>query len=221
MLTMETVDVGEDDRTARARIRDAAVAAFAERGVAATSVKAIAESADVSPALVFHHFGSKAGLRVACDSHVLGIVEQGKRQAMSAGPQLDVFAALHEQGAQPPVLGYLARMLTDGSPEAVTLVDGLVDVSVRALDDGVRSGLLRPVADPRDLSAVLVLWSLGLLVLHEHAERLLGIDIAGPPERRDRYVRAAMGALGGLFTDEARQLALRGLAGNDEEASDG
>ena len=47
------------DLTARARIRDAALARFGAEGIAGTSVRAVAADAGVSPALVLHHFGSK------------------------------------------------------------------------------------------------------------------------------------------------------------------
>ena len=46
----------------RVAIRDAAVRLFAEQGYAATSVRDIAGSAGVDPALVIRHFGSKEGL---------------------------------------------------------------------------------------------------------------------------------------------------------------
>ncbi|MGW3548147.1 TetR family transcriptional regulator [Janibacter hoylei] len=46
-----------DDRTGRARVRDAALELIAER-------------AEVSPALVVHHFGSRAGLREVLVDHI-------------------------------------------------------------------------------------------------------------------------------------------------------
>jgi AcrR family transcriptional regulator len=46
--------------------RAAAREAFAELGMAGTSVRAIARSADVDPALVYHYYGSKNGLLDAC-----------------------------------------------------------------------------------------------------------------------------------------------------------
>lgn len=210
-----------EDRTARARIRDAAIARFAEGGVATTSVKAIAADAGVSPALVFHHFESKEGLRAACDEYVVAVIDAQKQAAMRAGPQLDVFAALQQEAAGPPVLRYLARMLADGSPQAAELVDGMVDVGAAALEAGIRSGVLEPVEDAEDVNAVLVLWSLGLLVLHEHAERLLGLDLTGAPEDRARYVRAAMEALRGLFTEEHYEHARRALDGLEANAEGG
>ncbi len=52
-----------EDLTARARIRDAALAQFAEYGFDRATVRGIAGAAGVSPGLVRHHFGSKNGLR--------------------------------------------------------------------------------------------------------------------------------------------------------------
>ena len=59
----------EADLTARAKIRNTALRLFAERGHEAVTVREIAAGAGVSPALVLHHFGSKAGLRAAVDEH--------------------------------------------------------------------------------------------------------------------------------------------------------
>ncbi|MFC7589230.1 helix-turn-helix domain-containing protein [Nonomuraea antimicrobica] len=42
--------ISEEDLTTRARIRDAAMALFAEQGVKATTIRGIAEAAKVSPA---------------------------------------------------------------------------------------------------------------------------------------------------------------------------
>ena len=56
-----------EDLTARARIREAAFRLFAAHGVEGTSLRAIAEEAGTSAALVMHHFGSKVGLVRAVD----------------------------------------------------------------------------------------------------------------------------------------------------------
>ena len=60
-----------EDLTARARIRDAAIRLFAERGAAGTTVRDIADAAGVSPGLLRHHFGSKEALREICDVYML------------------------------------------------------------------------------------------------------------------------------------------------------
>ncbi|MEV4996959.1 TetR/AcrR family transcriptional regulator [Streptomyces niveus] len=66
---MRTVD--KSDLTGRARLRDAALELFAERGFEATSTRAVAAAAGLSPALVTRHFGSKEGLRAAVDDYVM------------------------------------------------------------------------------------------------------------------------------------------------------
>ena len=58
------------DLTAKATIRNAALRLFADRGPDAVTVRQVAAAAGVSPALVMHHFGSKAGLRESVDDHV-------------------------------------------------------------------------------------------------------------------------------------------------------
>jgi AcrR family transcriptional regulator len=49
-----------------ARILAAARESFAEHGMAGTTVRGVARSADVDPALVYHYYGSKDGLLDAC-----------------------------------------------------------------------------------------------------------------------------------------------------------
>src|SRR6202034_2298819 len=58
------------DLTARARIREAAIAHFADEGYERTTIRGIAATAGVSPGLLRHHFGSKEELRRACDEHI-------------------------------------------------------------------------------------------------------------------------------------------------------
>ena len=58
--------------TPRARIRDAALAQFAEHGIRGASMRWIAEAAGVSLGLVQHHFGTKEALREAFDEAVVG-----------------------------------------------------------------------------------------------------------------------------------------------------
>lgn len=171
------------DLTARARIRDAAIARFADVGVDATSIRAIATDAGVSAGLVIHHFGSKDALRVACDQYVAAVIRDRKRRAAAAGAGLDPVAALRDAGDGPPLLRYLARTLVDGSPHVAELVDELVEDAVGYLEEGVATGLITPSDDPRARAVVLTVWSLGSLVLHDHVNRTLGIDLTGDPQQ--------------------------------------
>jgi AcrR family transcriptional regulator len=166
-----------DDRSTAARIRDAALACFAGAGVRATTVRQVAARAGVAPGTVIHHFGSKDGLRTACDAFVAAHVRDRKRAALRQGPNVDPLSLLRSGPGEPPILAYLARTLGDGSEHVAALVDELVDDAEALMAEGVASGAVRASDQPRGVAAVLVLWSLGALVLHEHVERVLGVDL--------------------------------------------
>lgn len=203
MLNMDSVATVPDDRTGRARIRDAALRRFGDHGVNATSLRVIAEDAEVSPALVVHHFGSKAGLIRACDEHVSATTRHAKQQAMAAGAGFDALGSLREAEASRPLLRYLARRLVDHSPQVATLVDELVTDAQAYLSTGEDTGMIRPTADPWGRAAVLTIWSLGALVLHEHVARLLGADPTQDTAGLVAYSRPALEVLGsGIFPPE-------------------
>jgi AcrR family transcriptional regulator len=178
---MRSTNGSADDRTARAKIRDAAITRFAVDGIADATVRGIAAAAGVSAGLVIHHFGTMDNLRHACDEYVAEIIRRNKRAAMAQGPALDVAAAMRRARQDIPLNRYLARSLADGSPAVAELIDDLVSDAVDYMDEGVRAGSLRPTAYPYERAAVLTIWTLGALVLHEHLERLLGVDLTGDP----------------------------------------
>ena len=181
-----------DDRTAKARIRDAAIACFAEHGLDGTTARKIAASAGVSPGLVIHHFGSMDGLRFECDRHVAATIREYKRDAIAAGPTIDVLAALRGTNAG-PIMGYLAAVLVDDSPTVASLVDELVTDAEGYLEYGVETGMVKPSADPSGRAAVLFLWSLGAVVLHRHVHRILGVDLTDPDVGADPAIAAYAG----------------------------
>jgi AcrR family transcriptional regulator len=194
-----------DDRTAKARIRDAAIDCFAEYGVADTTARKVATAAGVSAGLVLHHFKSMEGLRVACDEHVAAVIRHYKDDALSTGPQLDLLAALREFDSG-SMIGYLARVLTDDSAVVAKLVDNLVADAEVYLQHGVESGLLQPTDDPQARATVIALWSLGALVMHRHMKRLLGVDLTDPDITSDpalfNYMRPLAEIMGsGIYTE--------------------
>ncbi len=189
----------DDDRTARARIRDAAIECFADAGVASTSVRTIASAAQVSPALVMHHFGSKDGLRSACDHHVATLIREAKERAVAEGADLDPMGQIRAYEDGLPLLRYLARTLGDGTPHVAALIDEMIDDAVVYTEKAVETGLMLPSDDPRGRAAVLTLWSLGAVVLHEHVERVLGADLTGAAEDMAGYAVPAAEVLSGVF----------------------
>lgn len=206
------------DRTGRARIRDAAIALFGERGVDGTSLKVIAKKAGVSQPLIVHHFGSKEGLRVACDEHVAATIRSQKLDAVAQGPQLDPLAALRQATESRAILRYLARTLGDGSPHVATLISEMVDDAVEYTEEGVRTGMIKPSDYPRERVVVLLLWSFGALTLHEHLERLLGIDLLGDPEQMGPYVLPVMELFTqGVFAGEDLYARTREAFGDNQQ----
>jgi len=194
-----------DDRSTRARIRDAAIESFAENGIAATTVRKVAERAGVSPGLVIHHFDSMDGLRRACDEYVVSVIREQKQGTMSSGPNLDVLAAL--RGSEfDALLAYLARVLVEDSDAVADLVDDLVRDAEGYIQDGVDAGMLLSSADPRGRAVILMMWSLGALVMHRHLRRLAGVDLTNPHFGSDpasmSYVASVFEIYGnGILTD--------------------
>src|SRR5690242_19763713 len=171
-----------DDRTARAVIRDEALRLFAGHGPDAVSVRRIAAAADVSPGLVIHHFGSKEGLRQAVDAHVLAMFEAMLGE-LTTGDLYDPGAAgslaeavVRHLPADPPVPGYLRRLLlADGDPGR-ELFRRLYEGSRTALDVMSEAGLADRGADPAVRAAILMSNDLAVLLLREPLAGVLGTD---------------------------------------------
>ncbi|WP_426594104.1 TetR family transcriptional regulator [Cellulomonas sp. McL0617] len=154
----------DEDLTARARIRDAAVARFGRDGFG-VGVRAIAADAGVSAALVIHHFGSKDGLRAACDEHVLETVKREKSDAMQDQAPSDVIGRLARIEEYAPLFAYIVRSLLEGGVLAAKFVDGLVADADAYLETGERTGTVRASEDPRGRSRTLVATQVGLIVM--------------------------------------------------------
>jgi AcrR family transcriptional regulator len=167
-----------EDLTARARIRDAAMAQFAERGFRATTIKTIADAAGVSTGLVQHHFGTKDGLRQACDQ---AAIERIERQLAvidhldTAVARPDMAAVLYD--ASPLLVRYLTRLLIDGAPMAGRLFDQMADATERFLSES-RPDLFPPgTRRARDGATMMVVMHMGAAVLHEQVSRRTGLDV--------------------------------------------
>ncbi|MFC4555014.1 TetR/AcrR family transcriptional regulator [Georgenia faecalis] len=157
----------DDDLTAKARIRDAAVRRFAEDGMGA-SLRAVASDAGVSPGLILHHFGSRAGLREACDAYVLEAARTAKSAVLGPGTAgAGAFLAqLSQVEGYAPLVGYLLRCVQAGGPLGGEFIDHFVTDAVAYLEEGVRAGTVRPSRDPQARARVLTAMSLGSLLLH-------------------------------------------------------
>ena len=168
------MDRAVEDLTARARIRDAAIKLFGERGIEGASIRDIAAEAGVSSGLVRHHFGSKEALREACDKYA-------KERMLQIGSELTRDGDL--TGLDPLVLHplafplqlYLVRSMMDGSETATALfLEG-----VEAVEEWTTSFGIDP-KDRRGYAAALAAIKLSVFVFREQVSKALGEDITTP-----------------------------------------
>jgi AcrR family transcriptional regulator len=138
------------DLTAKARIRDAAIAVFGQRGFD-IGIRAIAPRAGVSSSLVIHHYGSKARLRQVCDAHIADLVRQiklGTLQGQRDRAEFQLLSDFTELEQEGPLLGYMIRSLQSGGEAGEAFFDLLLAEGRRYLAYGVEQGTIRPSRDP-------------------------------------------------------------------------
>lgn len=180
----------QEDRTARAVIRDEALRLFADRGLDGVTVRQIAAAAGVSPGLVLHHFGSKEGLRQALDEHVLGLFDRMLGE-MTGGHAAGLYdpeasgsvaeAIVKHLPADSPVPGYLRRLLLADGDAGRELFRRLFALSAAALDALAAAGMAARGADPAVRAAFLLINDLAVLLLRDHLTEVLGADpLSGP-----------------------------------------
>ncbi|WP_328400093.1 TetR/AcrR family transcriptional regulator [Nocardia sp. NBC_00403] len=154
------------DLTTAARIRDAAIEVFGEHGFQ-VGVRVIAAAAGVSPGLVNHHFGSKDGLRAACDERVLELTRNEKAKATTAPSiakgMLTALADIEEYG---PLVAYMVRSLQSGGPLAESLFEHMVSDAEVYIQAGVDAGSIKPSRDPAARARYLMMLNLGATLLY-------------------------------------------------------
>lgn len=176
------------DLTARALIRDAALRLFAEHGPDAVSVRQIADEAQVSPALVLHHYGSKAGLREAVDAYASDAFDV----LLDVNNRDDVVKRLAEGGSgwlaeafaesfppDSPLPAYLRRLMLSGDPAGERLFRQWYDATLLLLETMTDEGVAAPSDDPEVRAAFLLGADLALVLLRQPIANALGTDPFG------------------------------------------
>jgi AcrR family transcriptional regulator len=190
----------DGDLSAKARIRDAAIRRFASTGLGA-SVRSIAQDAGVSPGLVLHHFGSRAGLRTACDEYVLAETRSSKAQVLApAGAPAAMLSQLAQLEGYAPLIGYVLRCLQAGDDVTHRLIEGMVADAVVYLEEGVKAGTITPSRDEQARARLLTEFALGSLLINLPAgqERL---DIDTLPTWLEAYAARIVLPTLELFTE--------------------
>jgi AcrR family transcriptional regulator len=196
--------VSSEDLTARARIREAAIDLFAERGIGPATIRDIADRAGVSSGLLRHHFGSKEGLRDACDEYAMSKMNDLRDRLMGPNAQVDpaVLGAMNPSALRLQV--YLVKSMMEGSSNA------LFDA---AMESG-RTWAAHADIETDDLEAwlaTMIALKIGLFVMRDQVGRVLGEDMSTAKGFR-RMVRASIEIFGRpIVTPEQADQALKAL----------
>jgi AcrR family transcriptional regulator len=166
--------------TARARIRDAAIALMSEHGIDGTTIRDIAQAAGVSSGLLRHHFGSKEGLRDACDEYAMNVLT-GIGRRFTDMMIIDRFTPEMLQMQR-----YLVRSMMDGSPAGNALFDRMIEYG----EEFLQASDVK-VADPRANIAVISVMKMSLYTMRDQLSRVLGEDV-GTPEGWTRVLLASL-----------------------------
>ncbi|WP_062240789.1 TetR/AcrR family transcriptional regulator [Brevibacterium epidermidis] len=154
------------------KILSAAVAEFAEHGFTKTTIRGIAAAAEVSPGLVIHHFGSKDGLRSACDDHVFDLITNAKaRNAEYATMAVQMMFSDPELATS---VDYLVKSLLDPSEHGQRYFDHYVDLVESYITDGFAGYTFRQSEDPHGQAAMIAVMALAPSLLDHRLKSVLG-----------------------------------------------
>jgi TetR/AcrR family transcriptional regulator, regulator of cefoperazone and chloramphenicol sensitivity len=223
MLSMCSARAGDRrDLTARAVIRDEALRLFAVHGPEAVSLRRVAAEAGVSPALVAHHFGSKAGLRQAVDAHVAALFDALFDTLFTALHEADwdspamagslagslAEAMLRQLPPDSPVPAYLRRLLMSADTTGRALFARWFSLTEQVLDRLTAAGVVRASPDPSVRAAFLMINDLAALLLRDHVTAVLGVDPLSP-DGAMRWTQTVLAVYGtGIFatpTDTSKE----------------
>jgi TetR/AcrR family transcriptional regulator, regulator of cefoperazone and chloramphenicol sensitivity len=136
---------GDQDLTAKARIRNAALDLYASQGEDRTSMRAIAAAAGVTVGLLVHHYGTKDNIRDAVEELIVDYFRQAIAQAPADGRPGGVAAARNAAvtemlAANPEVVNYMRRTLLDPAGPRGHLLERLTELARSAVSELRRTG---------------------------------------------------------------------------------
>lgn len=162
---------------------------FADEGQDRVTIRAIASAAGVSPALVIHHFGSRAGLRLAVEERVVArfeavIAQLETPELTDAAPGLGELVAKAAED-EPATFAFFRRLLIEGGPSADAAFASLFAATKRTLTGLDQLGATYPTDDENTRAAFLLANDLAVLLLRDRITTATGVDpLAGDGMRR-------------------------------------
>jgi len=182
------VPVRLSDLSTYARIRVAALEGFASDGIASTSIRDVAAVAGVSPGLVQHHFGTKAGLRDAVNEYVIAVAVETFQNLVGDGEDAEVWATMGDTVTawvrdNAVSLRYVARALVEGDAEASRIFDVLVEIArTNWLAPLARKGALDPEVDEVWAAMHVIVFNLASVLFESEIDRHLPAPFLSPGE---------------------------------------
>jgi len=177
--------LGPADLTPRARIREAALRLYAEHGTQATSIRMVAEEANMSPGAVMHHFKSKDELAEAVQHAVVA-----KIRDVVSGVALDqppsVAARARRQAFDqlitdnPLIAGYIRKVTLEGGSAGAALFAEAFTLVRSEMQAMVEAGIARPLPDPEVGLVLYRAVNLAHIVFGPLIEQTLGLSLADP-----------------------------------------
>jgi len=177
-----------EDLTAKARIRNAALDLYSQHGEDRVSLRAVAAQAGVTLGLVQHHFKTKAGLRDAVDQLIVDYFAAAIAEVAEEGTIAEITAARDKAVRQlleqnPPVVNYVRRALLEPSENHLHLLDVLVDLTRREVGALRKSG--RASTKRRESTQIIRVFAqqMGELLLEPLVDAVWD-RVASPSDRR-------------------------------------
>ena len=168
----------KDDNKHQA-ICDAAIELITKNGFADTSMSKIAKAANVSPATIYVYFESKEALAVEAFDFAVELVRERFRTALVGRERaverlLAIVGVFRSMIDDPPLPGGCPVLNTaieadDTNPplraRARQVMDEWQELIIRVASKGIRTGELRPEADPAALATVITATLEGAVML--------------------------------------------------------
>lgn len=172
----------------RQRIRTAALSLFADRGVAATSLREVARVAGVAPGLVVHHFGGKDGLHEAIDTFVVDLFREALDSVPLEGTTPEVAAARDAAVTRmfednPEAIDYLRRVVVTPDPGDLGLARKLVVLTTAQTQILRDHGIARSRTPVSEQAVEVLVRQVGSRLLQPALQRIweLSGSAGGPP----------------------------------------
>ncbi|MDN5661695.1 MAG: TetR/AcrR family transcriptional regulator [Brevibacterium aurantiacum] len=181
------------------RIRTAAIREFSTHGFTKSTIRSIASAAEVSPGLVIHHFGSKEGLRTACDNYVFDAIAEAK--AANAEYATQAMQMIFEDSNMAMIINYLMKSLLDPSEHGQRYFEHYISLVEDYIAHGFAGYVFRQSEDPRGQAATIATLALAPAILEHRLQESLGTnDTAGTmtrlaPHLLDLYLNGVIEAI--------------------------